>query len=288
MPLRSQVPWHARIVAKLVLSRLPTSYAFWHRMNLFSHGQMDDPAYAYRTFRTHFDRSSFSNKAGGFVALELGPGDSLLSAVVTAAHGAAACHLNDAGAFATVDPRPYKAMAAYLQGLGLPAPDLAAVENLDQVLQRCAAVYGTRGLSSLKSIADQSVDFIWSQAVLEHVRRAEFLDTMRETHRVLRPGGVASHRVDLKDHLGGALNNLRLPSSLWEQEWMARSGFYTNRLRCSEILSMCREAGFEVELLGQDRWLQPPIRRNDLAAEFRQLSDDDLQVKGFDVLLRRA
>lgn len=94
-----------------------------------------------------------------------------------------------------------------------------------------------------------SIDFIWSQAVLEHIRKSEFLDTMLELHRILRPNGVCSHVVDLKDHLGGALNNLRFSEKLWESNFMASSGFYTNRIRYSEMLDIFHQAGFSVEVV---------------------------------------
>jgi SAM-dependent methyltransferase len=286
MSLTSLLPWYVRIAAKLVLSRLPVRNVLWHRLNLFSHGSMDRPDYALGVFQSHFDRSDFARKGAGFVALELGPGDSALSAVIAAAHGARACHLIDSGRYASEDPALYRTMARHLEERGMPAPELAGATDLDAVLQACHAEYGTQGKASLQQVPNASVDFIWSQAVLEHIRRAEFLATMKELRRIVRPDGVCSHRVDLKDHLGGGLNNLRIETSLWEREWMASSGFYTNRLRMSEMLGLFAEAGFAAELLGVTQWPGPPLPRHSLAAEFRDLSTEDLCVREFDVLLR--
>lgn len=287
MTLRDWVPWYARIAAKLVLSRLPTGYTFWRRFNIFSHGYMDDPDYAQRVFLSHFERSAFARKQLGFVGLELGPGDSVMSAVIAAAYGAVTYHLIDAGRFASTDPAPYLKMAGHLRSQGLVPPDLAQSRDIDDILVRCHANYGTRGVDSLRSLAANSVDFIWSQAVLEHVRRADFLETMSELYRVMSADGICSHRVDLKDHLGGGLNNLRVGSGWWEREWMARSGFYTNRLRFSEIIHLFETAGFAVEVVAVNRWPAQPLQRSALAPEFRGLSDDDLLIKEFDVLLRR-
>jgi len=39
---------------------------------------------------------------------------------------------------------------------------------------------------------------------------------MCECKRTLKNDGLASHRVDLKDHLRGSLNNLRLRREIWE------------------------------------------------------------------------
>lgn len=283
---KSWLPWYVKIVAKLVLSRLPVGYSIWSKLNLFVHGGMNRPDYAYGVFQQHFERSPFSRKDGGFVALELGPGDSLLSAIVATAHGASGCYLVDAGAFATEDMSAYRDMAKYLRSRNLPAPDMDVVSDLPGVLAACKAVYGTQGLISLRDIPSESVDFIWSQAVLEHVRRHEFLQTMQELRRVLRPDGICSHRVDLKDHLGGALNNMRFSSSWWESDRVARSGFYTNRLRYSEIIELFRQAGFAVEVLAIGRWPAVPTPSHAMAGEFHGLSEEDLLIKEFDVLLR--
>jgi len=85
MALRELTPWYVRMAAKVVLSRIPVSYQAWRALRLFSHGEMAKSAYAYGVFRQHFDASTFPRKAGGFVALEIGPGDGLLSAVIAAA-----------------------------------------------------------------------------------------------------------------------------------------------------------------------------------------------------------
>ncbi len=279
-------PWYGKIAAKLVLSRLGASHRIWRKLNLFAHGSMHKPVYAYGSFRKHFERSNFLLKEDGFVALELGPGDSLFSAVIANAHGASGCYLVDAGPFATEDITAYRDMVTYLRLKNLPAPVMDEVSDFAGVLKSCNAVYGTKGLCSLRKIPSESIDFIWSQAAFEHIRRHEFLDTMKELRRVLRSGGVSSHRIDLKDHLGGALNNMRFTTKLWESDWMVNSGFYTNRLRYSEMLELFRQAGFAVEVVYTSRWTDLPTKRTSMAKEFQSLSNEDLLVKEFDVLLR--
>ncbi len=284
--MKTRVPWPLKIAAKIALSRLPVSRRLWRRVGLFAHGAMDQPEYAYVTFRRHFDRAGFPRRAGGFVALELGPGDSLFSALIARAFGAAGSYLVDVGDFARRDMEPYRAMAAYLAEQGLEAPDVARFHSVAELLAACGAQYLTGGLASLRAIPDQAVDFIWSQAVLEHIRRADFFDTLCELRRVLRDDGVGSHRVDLKDHLGGALNHLRFSERVWESGWMAGSGFYTNRLRYSEMLRWFEQAGFAVEVISVDRWDRLPTPRARLATGFREWSDEELCVAGFDVVLR--
>lgn len=49
--------------------------------------------------------------------------------------------------------------------------------------------------------------------------------------------------------LGGALNHLRVLERLWESRLMAESGFYTQRLRYSEMLALFNEAGFRADIV---------------------------------------
>jgi SAM-dependent methyltransferase len=177
-------------------------------------------------------------------------------------------------------------MAEYLTVQGFATPDLSGLEGFDDLLALCSAKYGTQGLDSLKAIPDGSVDFVWSQAVLEHIRRDAFLETLSELRRVMRPGGICSHRIDLQDHLDGSLNNLRFSRRLWESDFMSRSGFYTNRIRFSEMLSFFKNAGFEQNVIEIRRWDHLPTPRAQLDPEFRVLSDDELRVSGFDVILK--
>lgn len=283
--LRQILPWWMRIGAKLALSRLPAGYHHWRKLNLFTHGAMHQADYALGVFRRHFQRCGGASGAG-FTALEIGPGDSISSALIAAAHGASRVYLVDTDLFATQDMKVYRALAADLRRHGLEPPDIDGARNLDDVLQACNAIYGVRGLTSLQQIPTATIDFVWSHAVLEHVRRNEFEQCAREMRRVLRVPGLCSHQIDLQDHLGGALNNLRIPSSWWEKPWMANSGFYTNRLRMSQIIETFAAAGFAVNIVATQRWQQLPTPRRALAREFQHLSDDDLAVSALEVTLR--
>jgi predicted SAM-dependent methyltransferase len=281
------VPWWGKIAAKVILARLPVDYKTWKQFHLFQHGTMEEPGYAHQVFKDHFDvvRSRRALDAG-FVGMELGPGDSLLSAMVAQAYGASAYHLVDVGDFAQADLKGYGAMADFLTERGLPTLDVKNMTTAEAVLAACRATYGTSGLSSLRAIPDKSVDFIWSHTCIQHIKRAEFSETMRELRRVLRVDGISSHWVDLEDMLGGALNNLRFRESVWESSFMARSGFYTNRIRYAEMLDMFKEAGFEPEVVHVKRWDRLPTSRSKLWQRFRNLPDNELRVRCFHVVLR--
>lgn len=279
------IPWWGKIGAKLFLSRLPLGYAVWQRLGLFRHGDMDASDYAIRVFQSHSEKSGFSNHLSGKTILELGPGDSIASAIIATAYGARAI-IVDAGRFVREETVPYIELERVLAEKGLHPADLSGCRDIDEILDRCGAKYLTEGLKNLKKIEDESVDLIFSQAVLEHVRRHEFLETIQECRRILRPGGICSHQVDLRDHLGGGLSNLRFSEGVWESEFFTKSGFYTNRIQYSQMLNMFRQVGFQVQVTDVRRWETLPTRRNKLSTEFRYLPEDELCISGFDVLLR--
>ena len=225
--------WRLKILAKIVLSRLPLGYRTFRRLGLFRHGDMGNADYVFGVVTTHVDRLGGQSRVKDAVCLELGPGDTLASAIIANAMGARKTYLVDAGDYADRDIETYRSLALQFAGSGLTTADLSDVGSVPEMLDRLGAVYLTSGLESLRSILSGSVDLVWSQAVLEHVRRREVPDFFRELRRITAAEGAMSHRIDFMDHLGGSANNLRFSPRLWESEFMASSGFYTNRIRCS-------------------------------------------------------
>ncbi len=282
--IKSTLPWWVKIGAKLVLSRIPAKYAFWQRAGIFRHGYMDSVDYAISIVSSHLKRSELKNIQGKTL-LELGPGDSISTALIAKAHGANSV-LIDSGPYATRDLAIYKTLSDALVKLGYSMPAIEDARSFDELLELCDARYLTRGLNSLRGLEDNSVDLVFSQAVLEHISRRDFLATQQQIKNVLRPTGVCSHRVDLRDHLGGALNNLRFKHELWESDFFANSGFYTNRLQMDIMIEQFTSAGFECDILNVERWKHLPTRRKYMAYPFVEMSEEKLNVSGFDIILR--
>lgn len=291
MGLRRLVPWWLLIAAKIVLARLPLGYSFWKRLGVFEHGNMNQPARALETYLMHAKTAGAipdpaKRAREDFAVLELGPGDSVFTAQIAKAHGAVRVWLVDAGPFATTDPTAYTAMADYLKAQNYKLPFASQFSDFQDVLAACQAEYLTDGVASLAKIPSDSVDFCLSNAVLEHIPQGDFSRLASELKRLLKPDGVCVHRVDLKDHLGGGLNNLRFSAATWEGPLLSNSGFYTNRIRYAEILAMFDQAGFSCEVTRKVTWDKLPIARSALAEEYQRLPDEDLLVSGFDVILR--
>lgn len=293
---RKSVPWWLRIGAKIVLARLPVPYSFWKRLGLFEHGDMNQSQKAFSTFLEHaatagvlHDNSAtpYLSIDNDFVVLELGPGDSLFSAVISKSLNASRVWLVDAGAFATTDMSSYSKLISFLQKKGFTLTFSNDPKTITDILRECNCQYLTEGTHSLEQIPSESVDYCFSNAVLEHIPKSDFNKMALELFRILKPDGICVHRVDLKDHLGGGLNNLRFSESLWEGPLFSRSGFYTNRIRFGEMQNVFSSSGFFYTLPHISRWESLPMPRSKLNTEFSQLDDDDLLVSGFDIVLKK-
>jgi len=284
--LRRNIPWQVRLVAKIALSRLPVPFSFWRRLFLFRHGSMHSGAYAFNVFERHLKSFMISEGLTGKTLLELGPGDSIASGLLASIFGAEKTILVDAGDYAIRDIHPYRVMLAGWQRQGMDTEKLQRCTSFDQLCCESRTTYFTGGLVSLSSLKNSSVDIQFSNSVLQHIPLSQFGVTLRELRRTLRTGGFASHEVDLRDHLGGGLNNLRFSDRIWESAFFSESGFYTNRVRYSEMLKVFESAGFKVEVTKKWHWPVLPIARKQLNRRFRSLTDEDLMISVFDVTLR--
>ncbi len=283
----AKLPWWAKLYGKLVLARLPIPYSLWRKLKLFRHGEMNDPARAIRTFETYYFRArENAGIAPGFTVLELGPGDSILSGLVARSMGASQAWLVDAGSFADTDIAACHLTLELLKQEGHADLCITDVTSVEEVLKRANVTYLTRGTASLTEIPDASIDFFWSQVVLEHVPLDEFPEFLQHLRRIVKPNGIGVHSVDFRDHLSNSLNNLRFSSETWEGRIFRNSGFYTNRIRPSAMLELFREAGFDVEVVAETNWPKIPIPRSAMAMPFRELPESELRLAEFEVLLR--
>lgn len=126
-------------------------------------------------------------------------------------------------------------------------------------------------------IQPESVDMVYSQAVLEHVD--ELATTYRALAEWLKPGGVASHQIGFVSH--------RITPE-WNGHWAisdpvwklirGRRPYLLNREPASTHVRMLRESGLEI--VNQKVVHKPSeISRSRLARRFRYFTDDDLTTK---------
>jgi hypothetical protein len=147
--LKALMPWWSKVLAKIVLARLPLPYRVWKRLGVFEHGHMEDPAYALRIVRDQV-RAAYGSDSFRYVLdgspdsaahlatlLELGPGDGIFGGIAARALGGERVILVDAGAHAPIDVASCRTMAAHLASQRLPAPEIPASANVVDVHGAC-------------------------------------------------------------------------------------------------------------------------------------------------------
>jgi SAM-dependent methyltransferase len=282
------IPWFVKIPAKIVLSRLPIRYDAWRALNVFRAGSMDDPETAFAVYEMHRNAAGFGSRMG-YTVLELGPGDSALTALFASAAGARGTILVDQCKLASGRRELFDIAAAMLARNGIACPDLVGADSIEKVLTRLNCRYMTGGIDSLRALPDGTIDFVFSNAVIEHVRKGQFLETARELHRVMAADGVASHWIDYRDHLDMKLNNLRFSETVWESNFMVNSGFYTNRIPAAELCSLFQEAGFSVDIHECALWPAGglPTPQWAMSEPFASMAPEALMVMSNWLLLRK-
>lgn len=139
-------------------------------------------------------------------------------------------------------------------------------------------------------LADDSLDFAFSHATLEHV--ADPAKTIAALRRVLRPGGITAHVIDLRDHrdFDKPLEFLKIDAAVWKEEYKdpEKQHLYMNRWRRSDFRKAFEEGGFEILSL------EPTIRteatealRSTLHPDFRGYPVEELSVTGVRVVSRK-
>lgn len=130
-----------------------------------------------------------------------------------------------------------------------------------------------------------SVDFVYSQAVLEHVVDLE--DAYAALYAWLRPGGIGSHQIDLQSHeLTRHWNgHYGLPRAAW-RVMRGRRPWLLNRVTPRGHLDLLEAAGFE-HVASERMFGEPGLPRWRLSPSFRGLSDEDLLTYGLFVQVRK-
>lgn len=124
----------------------------------------------------------------------------------------------------------------------------------------------------------ESVDMIYSQAVLEHVD--DLKGIYRAMHLWLKSTGYISHQIDFKCHeTADEWNGHWTYSDMMWNLIMRKRPYPINRMPHSTHIETLREVGFEVVC---DKTVKTDSNYtvNDLAPKFRFLSADDLITSG--------
>jgi len=135
------------------------------------------------------------------------------------------------------------------------------------------------------STLPSSVDWLFSQAVLEHVDDPPVVYA-KLSHRI-RAGGVMSHQIDYTSHgLTRDWDGYRaIPDSIW-RIIKGRRTYLINREPHSGHQRYMEAAGFQI--LATDRLMANHLDRQFMQISFRNLQDDDLSTAGAFVVAVRG
>jgi SAM-dependent methyltransferase len=127
-------------------------------------------------------------------------------------------------------------------------------------------------------IERETVDMIFSQAVLEHVDSvAQVYCAM---HTWLKPGGIMSHQIDFRSHgTAREWNGHWAHSDLLWKLIRGRRPYLLNREPHSRHLRLIQDAGFEI-ICDLPSCSHSPLTLDDLAPRFRALEPSDRTTSG--------
>ncbi len=220
---------------------------------------------------------------------ELGPGQHLIHPFLEYQLGASKEILLEIDDFANVnslvDRKGLKLRKGY--ALSKKLPKMETNETWKTYLQRINAEYRTDGLDGYKAIPDNSVNYVFSFAVFEHIRKKEFKEYLRQMYRFMQIGGEAFHVVDYTDHLGGKKNHLRFSETVWEDEVHYKLDNYTNRIPCSEMCRIMKQTGFKIVQCKKTYSEKPLIKRKNMDRCFKDMNEEDILTTGAVIIARK-
>lgn len=134
-------------------------------------------------------------------------------------------------------------------------------------------------------IEGESIDMIFSHAVLEHVTALE--ETYRAMRLWLKRGGFISHQIDFRSHgLTREWNGYWTAGDLLWRLTCGRRPYLINRQPRSRHLELLEENGFDI-ICQFESETENSITRSQLAPRWKNLSEDDLKCSGMFVQARK-
>lgn len=127
-------------------------------------------------------------------------------------------------------------------------------------------------------IKKESIDMIYSQAVLEHIDNLE--NAYKAMNLGLKPTGYISHQIDFKCH--GTADEWNGHWTYSDLTWKLMRGkrpYLLNRQPYSLHLSLLEKEGFKL-ITNISYRLESKLQKKQLAPQFQSMSDDDLITSG--------
>jgi hypothetical protein len=173
--------------------------------------------------------------------------------------------------------------------------DKLVAEGADSptIMRACNLRYHAPVDAAQTGLAAGSVDVVYSNTTLEHAREEEITDLLKESYRIIRPGGYMLHLIDLSDHFAhsdsliSSVNFLQFSDERFDRY---NSRFlFQNRWREPRWRQVIEDHGFEIicwrTQVDSKALSQLPALPVD--SSFDGLSSEELCVSAIRVIARR-
>ncbi|NND31236.1 MAG: methyltransferase domain-containing protein [Saprospiraceae bacterium] len=129
-----------------------------------------------------------------------------------------------------------------------------------------------------QALARESVDLVFSHSVLQYVDDLDKLFGVIE--RLLKPGGVMSHQIDLTAHNISDIWNghLRMSENCWKIIRGNRP-YFLNRLPFSSYVNSINKYNFNI-ICSLKNMRTDGLKRHEISPHWQSISDTDLQSSG--------
>lgn len=231
-----------------VLSSIPGVFSWWDKRRPM--GNTASSTYARGVWRFHLAHYfSFVHESMPSVVAEFGPGATLGSCIAALCDGVGKAVALDACPYASND-------FLNLRMLDELVPDSRRAHEYAALQDAVTVVSTSRHDSLLEYVApcvdlhvlpENSVDFIFSHSVMEHVVNPT--ETYEAFFRWLKPGGIISHKIDHSSHaITKSWNgHYAIPDWLWRIIVGGRP-YLLNRMTSQQHRDAITDTGFDVLL----------------------------------------
>jgi SAM-dependent methyltransferase len=236
-----RIPWRAKSAAYAALARVGDR-PLWFAQKFVTRRSRVHAAAIKQSWRFHHDQL-FALRAERII--EFGAGKSLIQNLFLTQLGLEQTVID---LKPMVDLEQVNAAIDVLEQLGV---DLKGHANS---LDDLESNYGIRYLapSDMRrtDFSANSFDAVISTNTLEHIPKTSIEEILRESRRLLRPGGIFCAKIDYSDHYShtdphiSGLNYLKFTESQWARH--NHENHYQNRLRHCHHLELLTDAGFEI------------------------------------------
>jgi SAM-dependent methyltransferase len=163
------------------------------------------------------------------------------------------------------------------------------ITSFDELYELLGFEYVIEDSGNLKQFSSDSFRLVVSGGVLEHVKRETLPKLIRETSRILKPGGLAVHSIDTADHLEHYDQKVspKMYLSVSEEIWtrlFENEVQYINRMQRGEWLDLFERNGFE-RIEEESRRVD--ISKLKLAKRYQQMERSDLECTVLKVALQK-